>query len=67
MPQIDRIGRLRGPLRVTCTACMNTRVWTPAQALRLFGGECTTVAARRRLVCSACGERRSYMFEFNAA
>jgi hypothetical protein len=67
MAQIDRIGRLDGPLRVTCTGCRNARIWTPAQALRLFGGDCTTTAAKRRLVCSACGERRSYMFEFTAA
>lgn len=65
MPQIDRIGRLTGDLRVTCSACGHQRRWTPAEARRLFGGECTTTAARRRLVCSACGERRSYMFEFS--
>jgi len=66
MPQIDRIGRLKGPLRVTCASCGRTHVWTPAQAVRTFGGECTTVEARRRLACTGCGERRSWKLNFSA-
>ena len=66
MAQIDRIGRLKGNLRVTCSGCKNSRLWTSQEAMRLFGGECTTIGAKRRLVCSLCGERRSYMFEFSA-
>ena len=66
MTQIDRIGRLKGPLRVTCGACQRTRTWTPAEAIRTFGGDCTTVEARRRLRCAACGEGRTWRLYFSA-
>ncbi len=66
MPQIDRIGRLRGPLRITCGTCSRRVVWTPREATRRLGGDCTTTDARRRLRCSVCGERRSYMISFSA-
>ncbi len=64
MAQIDRIGRLTGPLRIRCSACGHQRLWQPEEARARFGGECTTTDAKRRLVCGACGERRSYMIEF---
>ena len=66
MPQIDRIGRLSGPLRITCTACRHHSLWSPAEARRRLGGDCTTTDAKRRLKCSACGERRTYMIVFSA-
>ena len=66
MPQIDRIGRLVGPLRITCGTCGRVAVWSPRDAARQLGGECTTTDARRRLRCSVCGERRSYRINFSA-
>jgi hypothetical protein len=67
MPTIDRIGRLAGPLAITCGACRRCTVWTPQQATARFGGMCTTVDAKRRLRCGGCGERRSWMIMFAAA
>jgi DNA-directed RNA polymerase subunit RPC12/RpoP len=66
MALIDRIGRLNGPLRITCSACGHQALWHPRDAKAKLGGECTTIAAKRRLKCSACGERRTYMIEFSA-
>lgn len=66
MAQIDRIGRLSGPLRITCVSCRHQALWTPREAKARLGGDCTTVAAKRRLKCSGCGERRTFCFEFSA-
>ena len=66
MATIDRIGRLDGPLRITCGSCGHQALWTPRDAKTRLGGDCTTTAAKRRLKCSACGERRTYMIEFSA-
>lgn len=66
MAQIDRIGRLDGPLRITCNTCRHQALWQPREAKRQLGGDCTTVEAKRRLRCSACGERRTYMIAFSA-
>ena len=35
-----------------------------AEAIRRFGGECMVTDVRRRLACSACGERRSRCVDF---
>lgn len=66
MAIIDRIGRLDGPLRITCSTCAHQALWTPREAKARLGAECTTVAAKRRLKCSACGERRTFRIEFSA-
>lgn len=64
MPTIARIGRLKGPLTIRCFTCGHAATWTPAQAARRLGGECMVTDARRRLVCSACGERRTRRIAF---
>lgn len=66
MPQIDRIGRLKGPLRITCNSCGHLAMWSPPHARARLGGDCTTTEAKRRLKCSACGERRTWMIAFSA-
>lgn len=66
MPTIERIGRLRGPLTVSCRTCGHGVVWAVAEAVRRLGGECMTTDARRRLRCSACGERRTYCISFSS-
>jgi hypothetical protein len=38
--------------------------WSVTEAIRRFGGECMVTDARRRLACSACGERRSRCVDF---
>jgi hypothetical protein len=64
MPTIERIGRLKGPLTITCCACKHQVTWSPQEAARRLGGECMVTDARRRLKCSACGERRSGFVDF---
>lgn len=64
MPQIERIGRLQRPLTIRCYACKHQAVWTPREAARKLGGECTTLDARRRLRCSACGNNSSGRIDF---
>lgn len=66
MPQIDRIARLKGPLRITCCSCRHEALWQPAQAVARLGGEANPTDAKRRLRCSICGERRTYRIEFSA-
>lgn len=66
MPQIDRIARLEGPLRITCQTCRHEALWAPPEAARKLGGETHPTDARRRLKCSACGERRTWRIAFSA-
>jgi hypothetical protein len=55
MPTIERIGRLKGPLTITCPGCGHRVTWTAAEAVRRLGGECMVTDVRRRLRCAACG------------
>jgi hypothetical protein len=64
MPQIERIGRLQGPLTIACLSCGHRATWPVADAVRRLGGECMVTDARRRLWCSQCGERRTWRIAF---
>jgi hypothetical protein len=66
MPTIERIGRLKGPLTITCASCRHSVTWAVAKAVSRLGGECMTTDARRRLWCSACGQRRTYCIAFSS-
>jgi hypothetical protein len=66
MARIDRIARLDGPLRITCRGCGHAAVWDPPAAKARLGGEAHPTAAKRRLKCSRCGERRTWMIDFSA-
>gem|GEM_PF-5903307 len=66
MPSIERIGRLRGPLTITCVTCGHRTTWTPREAVRRLGGECMVTDARRRLRCAACGECRTHCIAFSS-
>ena len=66
MPTIDRIGRLRGPLTITCWTCKHRVTWSPCEAAARLGGECIVTQARRRLWCSAFGERGRRRVEFSS-
>ena len=61
----ERIGRLRGPLTITCTACAHRATWTPKEAVAKLGAECTVFEARERLRCSACGGGRFRSVSFS--
>jgi hypothetical protein len=37
MTTIERIGRLRGPLTITCGACKHSTTWTPKEAAQKLG------------------------------
>jgi hypothetical protein len=65
-PQVERIGRLRGPLTITCHTCGHSVTWTVLEACRKLGGECMVTDARRRLWCGACGERRTWCVGFSS-
>ena len=64
MTTVARIGLLKGPLTIRCFTCAHQVTWSVAEAIRRFGGECMVTDARRRLACSACGERRSRCVDF---
>jgi hypothetical protein len=66
MPTIERIGRLKGPLTISCGSCGHRVTWTAREAACRLGGECMTTDARKRLWCSACGERRTYLIAFSS-
>jgi hypothetical protein len=66
VPTIERIGRLKGPLTVTCHTCGHNTTWSALEAARRLGGECMVTDARRRLRCSACGERRTRCIDFSS-
>ncbi len=63
---MEVVGRLRGPLTITCRTCEHSSTWSPKEASRRLGAECTVPSARRKLRCSACGERRSMYFVFSS-
>lgn len=65
MPPIERVAHLRDDLRITCLTCRHQARWTPQDARRRFGAEATTVSAKRRLKCSRCGERRTWLIAFS--
>ena len=65
MATIARIGRLKGPLTITCHACGRSVTWAPLAASRRLGGDCTVREARRRLHCAACGARGSQFVDFH--
>src|SRR5581483_6914795 len=48
MPQIERIGRLKGPLTIACLSCGHRATWPVADAVRRLGGECMVTGARSR-------------------
>lgn len=64
MPQIERIGRLKGPLTIRCYTCKHQATWPEREAWKKLGGETTTFDARRRLRCGACGEARTSRIDF---
>jgi hypothetical protein len=66
MPTIERIGMLRGPLTIRCHSCGHSVTWPVPEARRRLGGECMVTDARRRLWCSACGERRTRFIDFGS-
>jgi transposase len=66
MPQIERIATLRGPLTVRCHTCGHAVTWSTRQASQKLGGECNVFDARRRLWCSACGERDTSKIIFSS-
>jgi DNA-directed RNA polymerase subunit RPC12/RpoP len=66
MPQIERIATLRGALTVRCYTCGHKVTWSTRQASHKLGGECTVFDARRRLWCSACGEREPSRIIFSS-
>ena len=66
MPTIERIGRLKGDLAIACRTCGHRVVWPPREAARRLGGDCMVTDARRRLWCSACGERRTWCIVFSS-
>lgn len=66
MPQLERIGRLQGPLTLTCITCGHAATWTVREAVAKLGGDCGVFEARRRLRCSACGEREGRRIDFRS-
>jgi hypothetical protein len=66
MPTIERIGRLTFPLTIICWTCKREVTWTPKEATKRLGGECMVTDARRRLWCSACGERGRGRVDFKS-
>jgi hypothetical protein len=66
MPTIERIGRLKGDLTITCWSCKHRVTWSRQEAAARLGGECMVTDARRRLSCSACGERGRGRVEFSS-
>lgn len=66
MPPIERIATLRGPLTIECAVCGHKVVWSEKDAMARLGGECMVTDARRRLFCSACGERSTTAVNFRS-
>lgn len=66
MSTIERIGRLRVPLTISCASCGHSTTWSLREAVRRPGGECMITDARRRLQCSARGERETRCVVFSS-
>lgn len=63
MTDIERIGKLPGPLKITCRRCGWSVTWAKPTAVKVLGGWRQPYCARVALICTVCGVKGEVIFD----